>query len=164
MTFERTKPVRFGASSSQSVLGLWHSTKPVRFGASSSQSVLGLCMMTSWWRESNPRPAVYKTAALPAELHQHSFRHPANHSLFFRLTEQKYSGIYFNRIEGNRNPSQPTIFDDVPRPLGGGSGLGIPRTIHRLGAGNLGQSRIEVALLGPQHQTKKADPYESQVK
>jgi hypothetical protein len=25
----------------------------------------------SWWTESNPRPADYKSAALPAELHQH---------------------------------------------------------------------------------------------
>ena len=26
----------------------------------------------SWWTDSNPRPADYKSAALPAELHQHS--------------------------------------------------------------------------------------------
>ena len=25
----------------------------------------------SWWTESNPRPADYKSAALPSELHQH---------------------------------------------------------------------------------------------
>ena len=25
----------------------------------------------SWWTDSNPRPADYKSAALPAELHQH---------------------------------------------------------------------------------------------
>ncbi len=29
----------------------------------------------SWWTDSNPRPADYKSAALPAELHQHR-RHP----------------------------------------------------------------------------------------
>ena len=26
----------------------------------------------SWWTDSNPRPADYKSAALPAELHQHT--------------------------------------------------------------------------------------------
>ena len=29
----------------------------------------------SWWTDSNPRPADYKSAALPAELHQHLNRH-----------------------------------------------------------------------------------------
>ena len=28
-------------------------------------------IMWSWWTDSNPRPADYKSAALPAELHQH---------------------------------------------------------------------------------------------
>jgi hypothetical protein len=28
-------------------------------------------LQSGWWRESNPRMAVYKTAALPSELHQH---------------------------------------------------------------------------------------------
>ncbi len=37
----------------------------------------------SWWTDSNPRPADYKSAALPAELHQHrSF--------------PRYSGAYYN--------------------------------------------------------------------
>ena len=39
----------------------------------------------SWWRELNPQPALYKSAALPVELHQHywwagkdsNLRHPA---------------------------------------------------------------------------------------
>ena len=26
----------------------------------------------SWWTDSNPRPADYKSAALPTELHQHN--------------------------------------------------------------------------------------------
>ena len=37
----------------------------------------------SWWTDSNPRPADYKSAALPTELHQHltgiarvSVKHP----------------------------------------------------------------------------------------
>ena len=29
----------------------------------------------SWWTDSNPRPADYKSAALPTELHQHDYRH-----------------------------------------------------------------------------------------
>ena len=32
---------------------------------------LGNPPIWSWWTESNPRPADYKSAALPAELHQH---------------------------------------------------------------------------------------------
>ncbi len=28
-------------------------------------------MIWSWWTDSNPRPADYKSAALPTELHQH---------------------------------------------------------------------------------------------
>ncbi len=41
-------------------------------------SVAGLCQLMrcpfrrwSWWTDSNPRPADYKSAALPTELHQH---------------------------------------------------------------------------------------------
>ena len=30
-----------------------------------------LCADWSWWTDSNPRPADYKSAALPTELHQH---------------------------------------------------------------------------------------------
>ena len=30
----------------------------------------------SWWTDSNPRPADYKSAALPAELHQHLTSEP----------------------------------------------------------------------------------------
>ena len=29
------------------------------------------CAVWSWWTDSNPRPADYKSAALPTELHQH---------------------------------------------------------------------------------------------
>ena len=31
----------------------------------------------SWWTDSNPRPADYKSAALPAELHQHGINDDA---------------------------------------------------------------------------------------
>ena len=38
----------------------------------------------SWWTDSNPRPADYKSAALPAELHQHrtSIMHTNTQFLF----------------------------------------------------------------------------------
>ncbi len=36
-------------------------------------SALCGAFLWSWWTESNPRPADYKSAALPAELHQHIF-------------------------------------------------------------------------------------------
>jgi hypothetical protein len=35
------------------------------------RSLLGLSNIWSWREESNPRPADYKSAALPTELHQH---------------------------------------------------------------------------------------------
>ena len=35
----------------------------------------------SWWTDSNPRPADYKSAALPTELHQH-FHRPEYNSKF----------------------------------------------------------------------------------
>ena len=34
------------------------------------ESVQTLCCWWSWWTDSNPRPADYKSAALPTELHQ----------------------------------------------------------------------------------------------
>lgn len=37
----------------------------------------------SWWTDLNPRPADYKSAALPAELHQHR-------------SLPRYSGAYYN--------------------------------------------------------------------
>ena len=45
----------------------------------------------SWWTDSNPRPADYKSAALPAELHQHSS---------FRI----YNDVYYN---SRRQTCQP---------------------------------------------------------
>ena len=35
----------------------------------------------SWWTDSNPRPADYKSAALPAELHQHRLSNQRLHSI-----------------------------------------------------------------------------------
>ena len=35
------------------------------------QLQINLCRIKSWWTDSNPRPADYKSAALPTELHQH---------------------------------------------------------------------------------------------
>ena len=34
-------------------------------------SLLQAGIIKSWWTDSNPRPADYKSAALPTELHQH---------------------------------------------------------------------------------------------
>ncbi len=36
----------------------------------------------SWRTESNPRPADYKSAALPAELRQHEIKYPMNLNLY----------------------------------------------------------------------------------
>ena len=36
-----------------------------------SETIRSLRRRWSWWTDSNPRPADYKSAALPTELHQH---------------------------------------------------------------------------------------------
>ena len=48
------------------------------------KSPIGMKFYWSWWTDSNPRPADYKSAALPAELHQHmtSEIHGSTPSLF----------------------------------------------------------------------------------
>ena len=52
----------------------------------------------SWWTDSNPRPADYKSAALPAELHQHisiSGRCRRAHYTVFRCRcQENRSGIW----------------------------------------------------------------------
>lgn len=45
--------------------------KGTSFRACTEASDPELVSMWSWWTDSNPRPADYKSAALPAELHQH---------------------------------------------------------------------------------------------
>ena len=42
----------------------------------------------SWWTDSNPRPADYKSAALPTELHQH-FHRPDDNSKSSCVCQQK---------------------------------------------------------------------------
>ena len=43
----------------------------------------------SWWTDLNPRPADYKSAALPTELHQHN-------SKFERLTNISFLNLFVN--------------------------------------------------------------------
>ena len=40
----------------------------------------------SWWTDSNPRPADYKSAALPAELHQQFQQQIGYYHAFSRLS------------------------------------------------------------------------------
>ena len=56
----------------------------------------------SWWTDSNPRPADYKSAALPAELHQHLTQYYNSISamrkkikLFFFRLERKSAFRYY---------------------------------------------------------------------
>ena len=44
----------------------------------------------SWWTDSNPRPADYKSAALPAELHQHRLSNQRLHSIADEFTFVKW--------------------------------------------------------------------------
>ena len=43
----------------------------------------------SWWTDSNPRPADYKSAALPTELHQH-FHRPDDNSKSNAICQQNF--------------------------------------------------------------------------
>ena len=43
----------------------------------------------SWWTDLNPRPADYKSAALPTELHQHRFVHASRGQLVYYSTEKQ---------------------------------------------------------------------------
>ena len=47
----------------------------------------------SWWTDSNPRPADYKSAALPTELHQHFdvFRR----TLDYYITKKQVRQVFF---------------------------------------------------------------------
>ena len=46
----------------------------------------------SWWTDSNPRPADYKSAALPAELHQHLTSEPYYTRAFPQCQQESLSG------------------------------------------------------------------------
>ena len=51
----------------------------------------------SWWTDSNPRPADYKSAALPTELHQHFgvFRRTLNYYIMiFRLSQAFFTNFF----------------------------------------------------------------------
>ena len=43
----------------------------------------------SWWTDSNPRPADYKSAALPAELHQR-MKHSSPKLLDYYITDERF--------------------------------------------------------------------------
>ena len=61
-----------------------------------------LTVRWSWWTDSNPRPADYKSAALPAELHQHirSARQPAYNSKYSFICQQDFFRFIKNSQEG----------------------------------------------------------------
>ena len=47
----------------------------------------------SWWTDSNPRPADYKSAALPTELHQH-FHRPEYNSKFPSVCQHLFCNFH----------------------------------------------------------------------
>ncbi len=47
----------------------------------------------SWWTDSNPRPADYKSAALPTELHQHNFN-----SFYIIYHSSAFVNTFFEKI------------------------------------------------------------------
>lgn len=61
----------------------------------------------SWWTDSNPRPADYKSAALPAELHQHAL-----------AVSENYNS---KRIVYCQQKVFPATDENLPSPPGGAS-------------------------------------------
>ena len=51
----------------------------------------------SWWTDLNPRPADYKSAALPTELHQHFIKSSCLSDLF----SIPHAGVFVNRFIRN---------------------------------------------------------------
>ena len=51
----------------------------------------------SWWTDLNPRPADYKSAALPTELHQHFIKSSCLSDLF----SIPHAGVFVNRFVRN---------------------------------------------------------------
>ena len=54
----------------------------------------------SWWTDSNPRPADYKSAALPTELHQH-FQAPKQYNIIIRFCQDIFITFLKNFIFHN---------------------------------------------------------------
>ena len=61
------------------VCSLWPLGKP---------SIFNYQLDWSWWTDLNPRPADYKSAALPTELHQH-FSAPNNYTIIGGQSQEK---------------------------------------------------------------------------
>ena len=58
----------------------------------------------SWWTDSNPRPADYKSAALPTELHQHRFSvHRLSWRLYYYTTNKHACQVFFLFFSESKN-------------------------------------------------------------
>ena len=70
------------------VCSLWPLGKP---------SIFNYQLDWSWWTDLNPRPADYKSAALPTELHQHFIKSSCLSDLF----SIPHTGVFVNRFVRN---------------------------------------------------------------
>ena len=70
------------------VCSLWPLGKP---------SIFSYQLDWSWWTDLNPRPADYKSAALPTELHQHFIKSSCLSDLF----SIPHTGVFVNRFIRN---------------------------------------------------------------
>lgn len=70
------------------VCSLWPLGKP---------SIFSYQLDWSWWTDLNPRPADYKSAALPTELHQHFIKSSCLSDLF----SIPHAGVFVNRFVRN---------------------------------------------------------------
>ena len=63
-------------------------------------NILFCAMHWSWWTDSNPRPADYKSAALPTELHQHidCRQMPTSKLLDYYITASPVCQYFFEKF------------------------------------------------------------------
>ena len=109
------------------------------FALARKRAIRSLRRRWSWWTDSNPRPADYKSAALPTELHQRISSSTAGVILSERRCFVKGKSCYFHIFSG-RGRNYPHTGVDRPaagRAAGMAGGLlpPVPGGAVRRGAG-----------------------------
>ena len=88
----------------------------------------------SWWTDSNPRPADYKSAALPAELHQQLSRNRSAVSTMIIIADGAWFVKGFFTFSGVFLLFFGT-WAESPRETGGGSGRALQLRVFASGRG-----------------------------
>ena len=78
-------------------------------------SPIFFCHRWSWWTDSNPRPADYKSAALPTELHQHrtGLINIAKKPVFVNTLFQNFSFIFLSFLRHTNSLKIRNVYDKI---------------------------------------------------